>query len=193
LPPSAEAQHIISALTITTDDGTNGNYMIYGQGNSIKDTEYGKISRSLSVWFDANNNGELEANEEITDPGQAMNITWTFPAKNTMIELLDAERIEVTQGEGEDIEVIAYQVNTCEPCYKIASYYTPNKSNNTITCQYELNGRVYITEKEFTFGPAGTMGTDQTLVIDFVGDVNAVNLADEADSNIKIQIQLYDN
>ena len=43
LPPSAEAQHIISALTITTDDGTNGNYMIYGQDNSIKDTEYGKV------------------------------------------------------------------------------------------------------------------------------------------------------
>ena len=43
LPPSEEAQHIISALTITTDDDTNGNYMIYGQDNSIKDTEYGKI------------------------------------------------------------------------------------------------------------------------------------------------------
>lgn len=189
LPPSAEAQHIISALTITTDDGTNGNYMIYGQDNSIKDTEYGKIQRSLSVWFDANGDGELSANEEITDENQAINLTWTFPAQNTMIDVVDQNKIEIKENE----KIIAYQIHTCSPQYKIASYYTPNKSNNTITCEYQLNGRTYTTEKEFTFGPAGTMGTDQTLVIDFVGDVNAVNLAEEADEVINIEIQLYDN
>lgn len=194
LPPSTEAQHIISALTITTDDGTNGNYMIYGQDNSIKDTEYGKIQRSLSVWFDANNDGELSANEEITDENQATNLTWTFPAQNTMIDVIDPNKIEIKENEGtENEKIIAYQIHTCSPWYKIASYYTPNKSNNTITCEYQLNGRVYTTEKEFTFGPAGTMGTDQTLVIDFVGDVNAVNKAYEADNNINIEIQLYDN
>ena len=199
LPPSAEAQHIISALTITTDDGTNGNYMIYGQDNSIKDTEYGKVQRSLSVWFDANNNGELSANEEIThmDNNGASSenyLVWTFPAQNTMIDVIDPNKIEIKENEGtENEKIIAYQIYTCSPYYKIASYYTPNKSNNTVTCEYKLNGRVYTTEKEFTFGPAGTMGTDQTLVIDFVGDVNAVNKADEADNNINIEIQLYDN
>lgn len=194
LPPSEEAQHIISALTITTDDDTNGNYMIYGQDNSIKDTEYGKIQRSMSVWFDANNDGELSENEKIIDENQASNITWTFPAQNTMIDVVDPNKVAIKENEGtEDEKIIAYQIHTCSPQYKIASYYTPNKSNNTITCEYCLNGRVYTTEKEFTFGPAGTMGTDQTLVIDFVGDVNAVNKADEADNNINIEIQLYDN
>ena len=194
LPPSEEAQHIISALTITTDDNTNGNYMIYGQDNSIKDTEYGKIQRSMSVWFDANNDGELSENEKIIDENQASNITWTFPAQNTMIDVVDPNKVAIKENEGtEDEKIIAYQIHTCSPQYKIASYYTPNKSNNTITCEYCLNSRVYTTEKEFTFGPAGTMGTDQTLVIDFVGDINAVNKADEADNNINIEIQLYDN
>jgi hypothetical protein len=60
------------------------------------------------------------------------------------------------------------------PQYKISSYYSASKTNNTVTCEYELNGVVYVSEKEFTFGPAGTMGSDKTLVIDFVGDKNSV-------------------
>ena len=192
LPPSAEAQHIINALTITTNDETNGNYLVYGQDNSIKDTEYGKVSRSLSVWFDANNNGKIETNEKINED-QKMNVLWTFPAKNTMIELLDTEKWEVIVGEGDDREVVAYQTNTNEPWYKIATYYSPSKTNNTITCQYLLNDRVYVTEKEFTFGPAGTMGSEQTLVIDFSGDMNAINKSQDADENIVVEIQLYDN
>jgi hypothetical protein len=63
-----------------------------------------------------------------------MNVLWTFPAKNTMIELLDTEKWEVIVGEGDDREVVAYQTNTNEPWYKIATYYSPSKTNNTITC-----------------------------------------------------------
>ena len=91
MPPSAEAQHIANALTIMADDGTNGNYMIYGQDNSIKDTEYGKKTRTLSAWFDADSSGELESNEKIT-VDSANDLLWTFPASNTMIELLDANK-----------------------------------------------------------------------------------------------------
>ena len=188
LPPSEEAYHIANALTITTDDDTNGNYMIYGQDNSIKDTEYGKKTRTLSVWFDVNSSGDLDDNEIIDDPNQAQNITWTFPAQNTMIELLDSPTRTIL----EEGEAIAYQINTCKPRYKINSYYSPNKSNNTITCEYLLNGRKYTTEKEFTFGPAGTMGTDQTLVIDFVGDVNAIDMSNVG-SLYQLQVQLYDS
>lgn len=186
LPPSAEAQHIANALTIMVDDGTNGNYMIYGQDNSIKDTEYGKKTRTLSAWFDAGSSGELESNEKIT-VDSANDLLWTFPASNTMIELLDANKEAFYDTNG---YVSYYQTRTNEPWYKINSYYSPNYSNNTITCQYTLNERVYTTEKEFTFGPAGTMGSDQTLVIDILGDKNSVDLED---SVVSFEIQLYDN
>ena len=189
LPPSAEAQHIANALTITTDDNTNGNYMIYGQDNYIKGTGQDNETRFLSVWFDANGNGELEENEIISDEAQASNLRWIFPASYTMINLLNTNKTEII----ENNEVIAYQVYTNKPYYTINSYYTPDDSNNTITCEYTLNGRVYTTEKEFTFGPSGTMGTDQTLVIDFVGDANAVDKSLDSNNNVFIEVQLYDN
>jgi hypothetical protein len=81
------------------------------------------------------------------------------------------------------------KVSNTKPQYKIESYYSPNKSNNTITCKYTLNGVVYTSEKEFTFGPAGTMGTDQTLVIDFVGDKNSVIVGEEV---VSFEVRLYD-
>jgi hypothetical protein len=65
------------------------------------------------------------------------------------------------------------------PEYKIDSYYSASKTNNTVRCEYLLNDIVYVTEKQFTFGPSGTMGTDQTIIIDFVGDKNAIDEEDE--------------
>lgn len=167
LPPSEQAQHIMNALNIVVDDGTNGNYMVYGQDNSIKETEYGKIERSLSAQFDADNDGIHESNIEL----EKANIEWIFPTDNSMIELISI-------------------VNNI-PKYKIASHYSPSKTNNTIGCKYILNSVVYITEIEFTFGPAGTMGSEQTLVIDFVDDTNAIDL----DSNTQVYeliVRIYD-
>lgn len=167
LPPSEEAQHIMSALNIIVDDGSNGNYMIYGQDNSIKDTDYGKMERTLSVRFDADNDGKHESNIEL----QTADIEWIFPTDNSMIELIS--------------------ITNNIPKYKIASYYSPSKTNNTIGCKYTLNTVVYITETEFTFGPAGTMGSEQTLIIDFVDDTNAIDL----NSNIQtyeLIIRVYD-
>lgn len=167
LPPSQEAQHIMSALNIIVDDGSNGNYMIYGQDNSIKDTDYGKLERTLSVRFDADNDGKHESNIEL----QTADIEWIFPTDNSMIELIS--------------------ITNNIPKYKIASYYSPSKTNNTISCKYTLNTVVYITEIEFTFGPAGTMGSEQTLIIDFVDDTNAIDLNSNTQV-YKLIVRVYD-
>ena len=185
LPPSEEAQHIMSALNIQCDDGTNGNYMIYGQDNSIKDTAYSKETRTLIAYFDSDNDGVHESSIQSGEK-----CIWTFPVKNSMIELLNGDtRIESDEN-GNEIVINTNIVTNKNPQYKISSYYSPNKSNNTITCQYTLNSVVYTTEKEFTFGPAGTMGSDQTLVIDFVGDKNSIIVNEGV---IEFEIQLYDN
>ena len=199
LPPSAEAYHIENALTIIADDGTNGNYMVYGQDNSIKDTAYSKEVRSLSVVFDGNSNGQIDSQETIGEV-EKENVLWTFPATNTMIELLNENKEAIVEHGREGESVLGYSLISHAPIYKISSYYSPSKSNNTITCQYTLNGRIYKTEKELTFGRAGTMGSEQTLVIDFLNDDNAVNKMLETNDEknpinnaVSIQIQLYNN
>lgn len=192
LPPSEEAQHIMSALNIKVEDGTHGNYMIYGQDNSIKDSEYGKILRELTAWFDSDNDGEHESKVAYAEEGiKAGNISciWTFPLENTMLVLLNGDELDEVDpltGKKKRSNIVTNK----NPEYKIESYYSPSKSNNTVFCQYTLNGVVYTTEKEFTFGPAGTMGTDQTLVIDFIGDRNAMGIYDET---CKLQVHVYDN
>lgn len=189
LPPSKEAQHIMTALTITAKDNSNGNYMIYGQDNSIKDTEYSKETRVLEAWFDVNNDGKINIdNEKIND---VENLVWIFPDTNSMIQLINGD--ETAEKDENNNKILSKTTVTGKlPEYKIKSYYSPSYSNNTIQCQYTLNSVVYTTEKEFTFGPAGTMGTDQTLVIDFVGDVNAIDI-NNINLKHQLQVQLYDN
>lgn len=183
LPPGQTAQHIASALNIVVDDGSNGNYLIYGQDNSIKDTSYGDEIRKLLAEFDANNDGEYESDIFIENLNENNYLVWEFPTLNTMIEIINDEIDEEGKHTG--------KIKNDWPQYKISKYYSPSKTNNTITCQYVLNGVIYNSEIEFTFGHAGTMGTDQTLVIDFIGDTNAINL--DSDKNIyEMTVRVYD-
>lgn len=182
LPPSEEAQHIASALNIVCNDGTKGNYFLYGQGCRIKDQSHANVDRVLSCYFDADNDGEHESliqdikGEQENKPS----ITWIFPNKNTMIELVGK-----TDEEKKQDTIVR---NVAQPIYRIPISYNSKYTNNTIQCIYELNGVVYTTEIDLTFGKAGTMGSDQTLVIDFVGDTVAYSNED----TISFQIQLFD-
>ena len=177
LPPSEEAQHIMSALNIVCDDGTKGNYFLYGQACRIKDQSHATKERTLSAYFDTNNDG---IHESLIQDASA--ITWIFPNKNTMIELIGRTEEEKEQ---ESIER-----KTIQPKYYIARNYNSRYSNNTIQCIYELNGVVYTTEIDLTFGKTGTMGSDQTLSIDFVGDTVAYTYG--VDQTAQFEIQLFD-
>lgn len=301
-PENKETQHLKNALNIVVDDGTNGNYLIYGQDNSIKDTKYGDEIRTLSAEFDADLDGVYES--KITSD----ELIWTFPSNNTMIVLngnskfskVSPELISYTKGtyyikdeNGDfpqspsndkfDVNKVYYKKNDDNtyvqinnfykpntyyimsyesqtdkvfdvnaqyykkdgdnyipvekvlindfnqdkgsyylrtfildggevkrsedyyfydnknnvyigrsPSYKINKTYSAAKTNNTVTCQYTLNGITYNSEIEFTFGPAGTMGTDQTLVIDFLGDTNAIDLDDLNTSVYHLKVRIYD-
>ena len=134
LPPSKEAEQIINALTIIPDDGLNGNYMIYGQDNSIKDTKYSGEIRTISAYFDLNENLEINKDtEKITD---IQNLTWKFPTQNTMLQLLNA-------GGYETIELIQYEQgkyyieNTNEESEK-DFIISENEELNLETTYYEL-------------------------------------------------------
>lgn len=197
----------LNALSIYCEDQTNGNYLIYNQANYLMNRSDGKISRKLTLHFDSktyaitdgiigkNQNGESKLVE-------AQRVIWQIPIKNTMLNFgikddgtdatykeiiidLTNENVNVSPGEFS----LDYTINT---------FYSANKSNNTIIAKVEKDGIVYTAIKDFTFGQAGTNGTDCTLVIDMVAHESLNNKVFTAiRSGVRdkyiFKAQLYDN
>lgn len=197
----------LNALSIHCEDQTNGNYLIYNQANYLMNRSDGKISRKLTLHFDSktyaitngiigkNQNGESKLVE-------AQRVIWQIPIKNTMLNFgfnddgtdatykeividLTNENVNVSPGEFS----LDYTINT---------FYSANKSNNTVIAKVEKDGIVYTAIKDFTFGQAGTNGTDCTLVIDMVAHESLNNKVFTAiRSGVRdkyiFKAQLYDN
>lgn len=197
----------LNALSIYCEDQTNGNYLIYNQANYLMNRSDGKISRKLTLHFDSktyaitngiigkNQNGESKLVE-------AQRVIWQIPIKNTMLNFgvkddgtdatykeiiidLTNENVNVSPGEFS----LDYTINT---------FYSANKSNNTVIAKVEKDGIVYTAIKDFTFGQAGTNGTDCTLVIDMVAHESLNNKVFTAiRSGVRdkyiFKAQLYDN
>lgn len=197
----------LNALSIYCEDQTNGNYLIYNQANYLMNRSDGKISRKLTLHFDSktyaitngiigkNQNGESKLVE-------AQRVIWQIPIKNTMLNFgikddgtdatyreividLTNENVNVSPGEFS----LDYTINT---------FYSASKSNNTVIAKVEKDGIVYTAIKDFTFGQAGTNGTDCTLVIDMVAHESLNNKVFTAiRSGVRdkyiFKAQLYDN
>lgn len=209
----------VNALQIVPADNTNGNYLIYGQNAQLQDSEESKKARTLTAYFDTNSDGTAESliqpDENLTwifpvESTMIKVLSETIKEYKEVALSADdwqSSRYYIKQeddsyvlDEGEKFLSVQYykQIDTGEvkdksinPIYSIDKTYSSSKSNNTVYCRYTLEGTTYTSEKEFTFGPKGTMGTDQTIVIDFVGDDNAIVMGDGQDT-YKLQVQLYD-
>lgn len=168
-----------NALQINPLDGSQGNYMVYRQDNDLKDEVDSKEVRSLELLFDTNLDDVAESTVTQDDK-----VVWTIPIKNSMLQFTGYSNNDLYKN-----QTVVSVVGQC-PTYIIRNYYSPNYNNNTITCSYTLNGRTYTTEREFTFGYSGTMGTDQTIVIDFAGDTKCVT---KGDSTATFVVRLYDS
>lgn len=197
----------LQALNIVCEDGTYGNYRIYGQGNCLLDGAEAKQIRQLTATFDAEGYEETEGSI-LTE---AERITWGFPASGTMLRVdgfdytdkrptatgsgitYDAKNdlILITrygdksQSDGNDGPIDPYQF------YYIERYYSATKANNTIQCEIVKDNIVYRTQKEMTFGLAGTTGTPSTLVLDFDGNKMGVAAATR-DEAVTVTARLYD-
>lgn len=197
----------LNALSIHCEDQTNGNYLIYNQANYLINRSDGKISRKLTLHFDSKtyaiNNGIIGKNQNGESKlVEAQRVIWQIPIKNTMLNFgikddgtdatykeiiidLTNENVSVSPGE--------FSLN-----YTINTFYSSNKSNNTVIAKIEKDGIVYTAIKDFTFGQAGTNGTDCTLVIDMVAHENLNNKVFTAiksgmRDNYTFRAQLYDN
>lgn len=171
-----------NALGIVADDNTNGNYMFYGQNGSIKESEAANKERTLSLNFDPTG-----TNRKALSIKDCKNAKWYLPCKNTMFNWLNTNLKT-----NEDGTKYILEEREELPKYKISSTYAPGKNDNTITCEYTIEGRTYTGIKEFSFGKFGTMGTEQTLEINWVEpNVTAIDL-ENINKNYQVQVSVID-
>lgn len=197
----------LNALSIHCEDQTNGNYLIYNQANYLMNRSDGKISRKLTLHFDSKtyaiNNGIIGKNQNGESKlVEAQRVIWQIPIKNTMLNFgvkddgTDATYKEIIidlTNENVNISPGEFSLN-----YTINTFYSSNKSNNTVIAKVEKDGIVYTAIKDFTFGQAGTNGTDCTLVIDMIAHENLNNkvftaIKSGVRDNYTFRAQLYDN
>lgn len=197
----------LNALSIHCEDQTNGNYLIYNQANYLMNRSDGKISRKLTLHFDSKtyaiNNGIIGKNQDGESKlVEAQRVIWQIPIKNTMLNFgvkddgIDATYKEIIidlTNENVNVSPGEFSLN-----YTINTFYSSNKSNNTVIAKIEKDGIVYTAIKDFTFGQAGTNGTDCTLVIDMIAHENLNNKVFTAiksgiRDNYTFRAQLYDN
>ena len=187
-----DAINSVNALQIHCSDGTFGNYRIYGDNNYLVNNGDAGIERKFVTYFSE----DPEATPAILT--EAEKITWTIPAKNTMIKIADSA---ITSEDGNyyiithEQDENGYIIN--EQSYYINRYYSPSLVNNTIQCEIIKNGRTYKTSKELSFGVMGTTGTTCTLVLDFEHPgQNGIQINNDAQvdqiKNYTIVANLYD-
>ena len=194
----------VSALSITCEDKTNGNYYMYGQSAGLLDGSQSGMERIFKVYLKG---AELESAESVS---------WTIPTTHTMISLEDsyygAERdfttkpghVIITRYGNKQDENIPYNVKdngANMQRYKITGYYSPSNDNNTIQCQVIKNGITYTATKQLSFGVAGTNGSEYTLFLELDDNINAipcVNKGQKFDTDIvkqdgyRVTAHLYD-
>ncbi len=196
----------VTALQIVCEDDSNGNYLIYNQGNELLDSAQGTEEKVFTAYF----KGAPLLNAEY--------IEWIIPSKNSMIKVdnsyLGALIPEEIQNKKEFAEIENNAVDEAgryhiyrfgrpdnkysidhanSQRYKIKSYYTPEYNDNTIQCRIVKDKITYTATKTLVFGPSGTSGADHTLVIDFDEEnVNAIDVGNPDKSHYNIIARLYD-
>ena len=183
----------ITALNISFDDNSNGNYFVYQLGGSLLDQGDASKPRNFVATF------KVPTETEWSPLTDAEYVEWTIPKSDTMIVLSDEWKAK-DSGENSEYYVIRTfnGVNHIDETvgngnlmpFTIGSLYSQWKNKNTISCKIRKTGLEYTTSKELSFGPAGTNGTDYTFVLDYVGNQTAATIGGK--DAIIVEAHLYD-
>lgn len=196
LVPNDATVDVLNALSIHCIDGTNGNYLIYDQANYLLNTVDNKIVRSMQLYFNSKTYGTENNSGDESQLTEAQEVLWLLPKNSMMSFALEGQTLT-------DYDSSYYQIKSNNPNdkdfivkYKVNNFYSANKSNNTVIAKIKRDNVEYTAKKEFTFGQAGTNGTDCTLVIDLVDDqvgnpIVAITSGEVKD--YKFRASLYDN
>ena len=151
VPVSPEDSGIIFNIL----DETNGNYFLYGQDNLILNKTELNTLRQIKVEFQ----NYSKEDENLLNKNN-WKITWSYPTDNTMINQ------PFISSSAENIEGDIFN-------YYIKENYSPFLLNNTIKCVIKNeDGKEYSGAVQLNFGPAGTNGSEATLIIKPINNYN---------------------
>lgn len=168
--PSLEVE---TALAPKFDDGSLGNYYLYGENNSLIDMGDAQVQRSISLLFDATN-GVSGSRSLLKD---AEKVTWIFPLNNTCV----VPSLALTQGVYTEKDGFGYLEDTEKRqeykfYYTIEKYYSYTDGDNAIVCNVVKDGILYSTTANMSFGQSGSNGSEYTLVLDLMTADNMITL-----------------
>ncbi|MGN1342658.1 MAG: hypothetical protein ACI4VL_05480 [Bacilli bacterium] len=95
--------------------------------------------------------------------------------------------ITVVREPGEELTADFFVQN-----YSIKNYWHSVNATNTVSCTIEINGNIYETSFDLSFGKAGTSGTNLTLVLNYSNNNNAFKITENADNKCTVQASVYD-
>lgn len=201
------AVDLVSGLTLGTNDDYNGIYAIYGNDGQLMNQADAMKDRYVTVSYQSLVTG-------LTEFDGAESIMWQVPGNNTMIIIpKEQEGLIVTQDPLTKVITLQGNINTSEDDidiigennirgaklkFRINSVYSQINTNNTIKCLITRQGFQYAAQMTMHFAPAGTNGTDYTLVleIDNNQDYTAIPLGEVGGFpglRIVAQLQDYEN
>lgn len=166
-----------SGLVLTCLDESEGNYFIYGPGNTLLQPSDANVTRSIKVDFRQGNNSNINI---FNDSTVTYNIEWKYDTNNSMFEVI---------GNPQNMRTLNY---------KIKDYYSSWQTNNTIICTVTTQENDYSisTSIDLLFGTGGTSGTDATLVLGFAENtINGVpqNAIAAGATTAKFRARLYNS
>lgn len=198
------AVDLVSSLTLSTSDDYNGIYAIYGSNGQLMNQTDAMKDRYITVSYQSLVTG-------LTEFDGAESITWQVPGNNTMIIIpTDQDGLVITQDENtkiitatgainasaDDTDIIGENnIRGAKLRFRINPIYSQINTNNTVKCLITRQGFQYAAQMTMRFAPAGTNGTDYTLVleIDNNQEYTALPLStDESFPGLRIVAQLQD-
>lgn len=169
------AVDLVSGLTLGTNDDYNGIYAIYGGDGKLMNQADAMKDRYVTVSYQSLVTG-------LTEFDGAESIMWQVPGNNTMIIIPEEqEGLTITQDPLTKVITLQGNINTSEDDtdvigennirgaklkFRISSVYSQINTNNTIKCLITRQGFQYAAQMTMHFAPAGTNGTDYTLVLE---------------------------
>lgn len=196
--PNDATLDALNALSIKCEDNTNGNYLIYNQANYILNSIDSKTERKAVLHFNSKTyaiDKDFVENDVLLIDAQK--VTWLLPVKSMINFTVDDSWLITEDGNYYIYEKENPSVEDFSFTYTIGSFYSAYKSNNTLIAKVLKDNIEYTATKIFTFGQAGTNGTDCTLVIDLIKDTTkgkpCVALLSGKRNGYIFRAQLYDN
>lgn len=194
----------VRAVNLECDDYSYGNYYVYDEGNGLLPNFVKTQERRVVCSFNLSATGETH--NDFSDLSPTDSIIWKFPNQNTMLVIDQNQRFSysdhdfnpkvVSDGGYTTITISNLNIGALinnKPTlkYSIKSYYSAAANNNTITCIIKKGGVEYTGLLTFSFGQAGTTGTDYTLVLEFEdNNFDAITL--RTTNKFNVRAFLYD-